>query len=45
MPLVEIKDLNASIANKPLISKKQKKKNMRNLLECQKMMTIQQETY
>ena len=42
--LVEIKDFNALIDNKPLFDQpvKTNKKRMKNLLKCQQMMTIQQ---
>ena len=43
MPLVEIKDFNVLIDNKPLFDQPPKnKKRMKNLLKCQKMITIQQ---
>ena len=46
MALVEIKDFNAFIGNKPFFHKHVKnKKSMKNLLKCQEMLTIQQETY
>ena len=47
MPLVELKDFNAIIDNKPfLISQyKPNKKCMENLFKCQKMMMMQQEIY
>ena len=47
MPLVEIKDFNVLIGNKPFFDQpvKTNKKRMRNLLKCQEMMTTQQETY
>ena len=47
MPLVEIKDFNALIDNKPFLIKQQKtkKKRMKILSKCQKRMTIQQEIY
>ena len=45
MPLVEIKDFNAFIDNKPIFDKslKKNKKHMKNLLKWQKMITVQQE--
>ena len=49
MPLVEIKDFNALIDNKPLFDQpaknKQEASNVKNLSKCQEMMTKQQETY
>ena len=46
MPLVEIKDFNALIDNKPFDEPvKTNKKRMKNVLKCQEIMTIQQETY
>ena len=47
MPLVEIKNFNALIDNKPFFNQplKTNKKRMKNLLKCQEMMTIQQEIY
>ena len=46
MPLVEIKDFNALIDNKPFYEPvKTNKKRMKNVLKCQEIMTIQQETY
>ena len=47
MLLVEIKYFNTLIDNKPLkiFSWKTKEKRMKNLSKCQKLMTIQQETY
>ena len=44
MPLVEIKDFNALIDNKPFDEPvKAKKKRMKNVLKCQEIMTIQLE--
>ena len=48
MPLLEIKDYNALIDNKPFFwsaSKKKNKKRMKGLLKCQEMTTIQQGIY
>ena len=48
MPLVEIKNFNALIDNKPFFDqpvKKTNKKRMKNLSKCQKKMIIQQEIY
>ena len=47
MPLAEIKDFNALIANKPFFDQpvKTEMKLMKNLLKCQEMITIQQENY
>ena len=47
MPLVEIKDFNALIDNKPFFDhqKNKNKKRMKNLSKCKKMITIQQEIY
>ena len=47
MPLVEIKDFNALIDNKPFFDQpvKHNKKRMKSLLKCQEMMTTQQEIY
>ena len=45
MPLVEIKDFNALIDNKPIFDQlKTNKKRMKNVM-CQKVITIQQEIY
>ena len=46
-PLVEIKDLNELIDNKPFFDQPAKKikKRMENLLKCQEMMIMQQEIY
>ena len=45
--LVEIKDFNALIDNKPFFDQpiKTNKKSMKNVLKCQEMMTMQQEIY
>ena len=43
MPLVEIKDFNALTDNKPFFD--QSAKNKQNLLKCQEIMILQQETY
>ena len=46
IPLVEIKDFNALIDNKPFFDQPVKtNKCMKNLLKCQEMMTIQQIIY
>ena len=47
MPLVEIKDFNALIDDKPFFDQpvKTNKKRMKNLLKCQGIMTKQQEIY
>ena len=47
MPLLEIKDFTALIDNKPFFDEPTniRKKRIKNLLKCQEMMTIQQETY
>ena len=47
IPLVEIKDLNELIDNKPFFDQPAKKikKRMENLLKCQEMMIMQQEIY
>ena len=46
MPLVKINDFNALIGNKPWSThKKTNKTHMKNLLKCQEIMTMQQETY
>ena len=47
MPLVEIKDFNALINDKPFFDQpvKSNKKRMKNFLKCQEMMAIQQEIY
>ena len=46
MPLVEIKDFNALINNKPFLDQPVKtNKYMKNLSQCQKIMIIQQEKY
>ena len=47
MILVEIKDLNVFIGNKPFFHQlvKIKQKVFKDLLKCQKIMTIQQEIY
>ena len=50
MPLVEIKDFNALIDNKPFFDqpvkkKKKNKKHMKNLPKCQETIIIQQEIY
>ena len=47
MPLVEIKDFNASIDNKVFFDQpiKKNKKHMKNLSKYQKMVTTQQEIY
>ena len=47
MPLAEIKDFNALNDNKPFFdqSVKTSQKRMKNLLNCQQTMTIQQEIY
>ena len=42
MPLVEIKDFNACITNKPFFDQ-WVKKHMKNLSKCQEMMTTQHE--
>ena len=45
---VKIKYFNVLIGNKPVFDqpvKKKTKKRMKNLLKCQKMVTIQQESY
>ena len=46
---VKIKYFNVLIGNKPVfdqpVKKKKNKKRMKNLLKCQKMVTIQQESY
>ena len=46
IPLVEIKDVNALIDNKPFFDQpvKTNKKRMKSLLKYKEMMTIQQET-
>ena len=45
MPLVEIKDFNALIDNKPFFYQpKKKQQRMKNLPKCQETMIIQQET-
>ena len=46
MPLVEIKDFNALIDNKPFFDQpvKTNKKSMKNFMKCQETMAIQQET-
>ena len=46
MPLVEIKNYNALLDNKLLFNRlvKNKQNHMKNMLECQKIMTVQQET-
>ena len=46
MPLVEIKNFNALLDNKLLFNRlvKNKQNHMKNMLECQKIMTVQQET-
>ena len=44
MQLVEVKEINALIDNKPIFEqsvKKKSKKRMKNLLKCQEMKTIQ----
>ena len=47
IPLVEIKDFNAFIDNKPFFDQpvKTNKKRIKNLLKCQEMITVQQEIY
>ena len=47
MPLVEIRDFNALIGNKPFfdIPIKINRKRMKNLLKCQEMVTVQQANY
>ena len=48
MPLVEIKDFNVIIDNKPFFDqpvKKKNKKRMKNPSKCQEMMIMQQEIY
>ena len=47
MPLVEIKDFNALIDNKPFFDQpvKASKKHLKNLLKCQIMITTQPEIY
>ena len=47
MSLVEIKDFNALIDNKPFFDQpiKNKQDAYENLSKCQEMMTIHQETY
>ena len=46
MPLVEIKDFNALIDNKLFFDQPiNNKENMKNLLKCQEILAIQQETY
>ena len=47
MPLVQIKDFNASIDNKPFfdVSLENKRKAYKNLMKYQKMMITQQEIY
>ena len=47
MPLVEIKNFDALIDNKPFFNQpvKKNKKRMKNLLKCQEMMTVQKEIY
>ena len=47
MPLVEAKDFNALIDNKPFFDQPEKtnKKHIKNLLKCQETMTKQQEIY
>ena len=45
MPLVEIKDFNSLIENKPYQPVKPDKKRMKKLLKCQKAMIIQQDSY
>ena len=48
MPLVEIKDFNALVDNKPFLDqpvKKTNKKRMKNFLKCQDKMIIQQKLY
>ena len=47
MPLIETKNFDALIDNKPFFYQpvKKDKKRMKSLLKCQEMMAIQQETY
>ena len=47
MPFVKIKDSNVLIGNKPFFYQpiKINKMRMKNLLKCQEIITIQQETY
>ena len=48
MPLVEIKDFNALVDNKPFLDqpvKKTNKKRMKNFLKCHEKMIIQQKLY
>ena len=47
MSLVEMKDFNALIANKLFFDKpvKNKQEAYKNLLKCEKMMTLQQRIY
>ena len=47
MPLVEAKDFNALIDNKPLLNQpvKNKKEVYEKIIKYQEMVTIQQETY
>ena len=47
MQLVEVKDFNAVIDNKPFFDQpiKTNKKCIKNLSKCQEMMIIQQKTY
>ena len=48
MPLIEIKDFNTLIYNKPFFDQTVKKKNktsMKNVSKCQEIMIIQQEVY
>ena len=47
MPLVEIKDFNALIYNKPFfdLPVKTNKDYMKNMSKCQEMMTVQKETF